>query len=204
MAGHRFVQRGVPGIDQPRQLATAPPYGQIDTDIQHGCDRPDAVQRRRTRMAPFELGYERPSHTGASGDIFLAPATAQSDRPEGCSHPPVVHADDYGRELFTAAYSPLIDGVEAGLGAEHGADFPTPTDFPGRPPTLLRARRAISRRTVQRRGARLREPHPRCLRVEATPTPVRAEHWRRALRTPGTTRLRWRCRPRRALAGSHS
>jgi hypothetical protein len=54
--GHRLVESGVAGIEEPIQIAGPPPGDELEPDIDRGKDPPKGVRRDRTEMTPFDPG----------------------------------------------------------------------------------------------------------------------------------------------------
>lgn len=92
---------GVTSVDRPVELATTPARDDLEADVEHRGDAPQAGQGDGVQVAALDQRHERSRDAGAARDVLLAPVASQPDGPESGAHPFVLHRRaPYGRRLI--------------------------------------------------------------------------------------------------------
>jgi hypothetical protein len=96
------LERSVIGVEQPRQLASAPAGRHRDIDLQDGARSPQRGDGERPDVARFEVRDPGLAQAGAAGDVELPPAPTEPDGTEGPRHLNVSHGGHAGSRPLPA------------------------------------------------------------------------------------------------------
>jgi hypothetical protein len=89
--GHRLVHRCVPGVDQATEVAALPSECGVEPGIEGDSDPTNRPERYRIEPAVFDATNDGARHAGSRRQILLAKPLSDSNRPQRCAHPMVVH-----------------------------------------------------------------------------------------------------------------
>ncbi len=87
----QLVQLGVAGVEQPIQVAGAPPGIDVDPDVKRRRDSPDVVQSHRADVPTLHPAHAGLRHLGLAGELLLRPALPPPNRSQRRSDPLVFH-----------------------------------------------------------------------------------------------------------------
>jgi hypothetical protein len=85
------MQTRVTGIQEPIEIAAAPPADKLDPHVERRADAPKGIERLRTRVTPLDPGDRRLRRTGLGGEVGLSPPSPLADRADRRPESLVVH-----------------------------------------------------------------------------------------------------------------
>ena len=103
-----LMQRGVPGIEHPVEIATAPSRQEIDPNLEFLGDPQNDGQAEAAQMAAFDARDHRLRDPGRDGDVDLAPPLANPHRAKDRSQSSDVHVAESATAALSSPYRPII------------------------------------------------------------------------------------------------
>jgi hypothetical protein len=89
--GDLLVQRGVPGIEEPVEIARAPPRDQVDPDVEGGRDSSHNLEGEGVDVPSLDARDRRRGDAGRLSEVGLPPTAAYSNGPHGGAEALIVH-----------------------------------------------------------------------------------------------------------------
>ena len=101
--GDLFMEPRVVGVQQPVQVAGAPPAEDIDPHVERGRDAPQRRHRERVEMAPLDPRDRRRRDSRLARDVDLPERPTDPNGPKGAAQPLIAH----GRTVACGPHPPV-------------------------------------------------------------------------------------------------
>ena len=115
-----LMQRGVPGIQEPVEIARAPARDQVDPDVEGGRDSPHDLEGESVHVPSLDPRDGRRGDACRSSKVGLAPMAANSDGANGGAQALIVHGDSVATRTYSGVIEPL--SVRSSTGGRRGHD----------------------------------------------------------------------------------